>query len=199
MSDPSTSGRWRLSPTAFDRFLAALDDDRDVAAERYEQIRSKLLRFFEWRGCRFPEEHADETMTRVMRKLDEGEQILDAGTYCYGVARLVLLEALKQQDKQQEAVRSFTVSAATALPIEASDIERRLGCLEACLNDLPARQRELVVEYYRNDKASRIGARKQLAEKLGIGMNALRIRAHRLTDGLQGCVRGCVERPGLVK
>src|SRR4029077_4720264 len=115
---------------AFERFLAALAADRDAAADRYEQIRSKLLRFFEWRGGRFPEEHADETMTRVMRKLDEGEMILDAGTYCYGVARLVLLEALKQQDKQQEALRGFTVSAAAVLPIEASDIERRLGCLE---------------------------------------------------------------------
>jgi len=196
VSDTSTNGRWRLSPIAFDRFLAALDADRDAAAERYEQIRSKLLRFFEWRGCQFPEEHTDETMTRVMRKLDEGEEIRDASTYCYGVARLVLLEAHKQQDKQREALESFSVSASVALSIEASDIDRRLGCLEACMSALPARQRELVVEYYRNDKGARIDARKGLAEKLGIGMNALRIRAHRLSDGLQGCVRGCVERPG---
>src|SRR4029077_6977680 len=103
---------------AFERFLAALAADRDAAADRYEQIRSKLLRFFEWRGGRFPEEHADETMTRVMRKLDEGEKIVDAATYCYGVARLVLLEALKQQDRQRDALGSLTVPEASALPIE---------------------------------------------------------------------------------
>jgi len=196
VSDTLTNGGWRLSLIAFDRFLAALDADRGVAAERYEQIRSRLLRFFEWRGCQFPEEHADETMTRVMRKLEEGEEIRDARTYCYGVARLVLLEARKQQEKQREALGSFSVSAPAALTTETSDIDRRLDCLEACMSELTVPQRELVVEYYRNDKIARIDARRSLAERLGIGMNALRIRAHRLSDSLQRCVRGCMERSG---
>jgi DNA-directed RNA polymerase specialized sigma24 family protein len=89
---------------ALERFLASLDRDRDRAAERYEHIRARLLRFFEWRGCAFPEECADETITRVIRKIDEGTAIQDPDSYCYGVARLVLLESLKEREKEREAL-----------------------------------------------------------------------------------------------
>src|ERR1044071_7899691 len=73
---------WQLSTLALERFLASLDSDRDRAAERYEHIRTRLLRFFEWRGCAFPDECADETITRVIRKIDEGAAIQDADSYC---------------------------------------------------------------------------------------------------------------------
>jgi DNA-directed RNA polymerase specialized sigma24 family protein len=192
VSDTTTKARWRLSPVAFDRFLASLDADRDLAAERYEQIRSKLVRFFEWRGCRFPDEHADDTFNRVMRKLDEGEELRDVGTYCYGVARLVLLEALKMQDRENEALDRFHVVAAAPGPIDADDIEQRLRCLEGCMDGLSSAQRALIAEYYGS-------GRRSLAERLGIGMNALRIRAHRLSDTLQRCVSACVGRSEAVK
>jgi len=199
VSDTSTKARWHLSPVAFDRFLAALDADRDLAAERYEQIRSKLVRFFEWRGCRFPDEHADDTLNRVMRKLDEGEELRDVGTYCYGVARLVLLEALKTQDRENEALDRFHVVAAAPGPIDADDIEQRLRCLEGCMDGLSSAQRALIAEYYGSSQGERIDARRSLAERLGIGMNALRIRAHRLSDTLQRCVIACVSRSEPVK
>jgi DNA-directed RNA polymerase specialized sigma24 family protein len=201
VSDISTKARWHPSPVAFDRFLAALDTDRTRAGERYEQIRSRLLRFFEWRGTRFPDEHADDTLNRVMRKLEEGEDLRDAGTYCYGVARLVLLEALKEQERRDEALDRFQVVAAQR-PIEADEAnvdEERLGCLETCMNGLPAAQRSLIVEYYGNSEGERIRARRSLAQRLGIGMNALRIRAHRLSDTLQRCVGACVGRSATVK
>jgi RNA polymerase sigma factor (sigma-70 family) len=180
---------WQLSPRAFERFLTALDADRETAAERYELLRSKLARFFEWRGAAFPEDHADEAINRVIRKIDEGEDIRDARAYCYAVARLILLEALKKQTKEQEAFQEFHKPA----PVDDStDLEARLRCLRRCMEDLPADNRRLVRDYYRDEGAQRIGSRKRLAERLGIGMNALRIRAFRLTDKLQACVRGCV-------
>jgi hypothetical protein len=53
-----------LTPEAFDRFLGSLDIDRDRAGEKYENLRLKLLRFFEWRGALHPDLLADETLER---------------------------------------------------------------------------------------------------------------------------------------
>jgi DNA-directed RNA polymerase specialized sigma24 family protein len=184
---------WQLSRRAFERFLGALDADAQVAAERYEQLRSKLTRFFEWRGCSFPEDKADETFNRVVRKFDEGEEIRDPGSYCYGVARLVLLEAFKHQAREQQALEEYR---RTEPDSDRADLDDRLECLRRCLNGLPAAQRDLVREYFRATGTERIDSRKRLAETLGIGINALRIRAFRLSDRLQTCVGECLRSPG---
>jgi DNA-directed RNA polymerase specialized sigma24 family protein len=184
---------WQLSERALERFLAVLDRDRDAAASRYEQIRSKLLRFFEWRGCAFPDECADESITRVIRKIDEGDAIQDPDSYCYGVARLVLLEALKQREKEREALSHMPPLSASVDEVQL-EVERRLSCLRSCMKTLPADQQTLIAEYYRHDTARRIDARKALAATLGIGPNALRIRAHRLNERLSSCIGGCLER-----
>jgi DNA-directed RNA polymerase specialized sigma24 family protein len=179
---------WQLSPQSLERFLAALDADRDAAGERYEQLRSKLARFFEWRGCPFPEACADEAINRVMRRLDEGEAVQDVRAYCYAVARLVLLESFKRQAKELQASTEFHQPAPTDDP---DDAEARVTCLRRCLGQLTADDRDLVRAYYAESGARRIAARKQLAERLGISINALRLRAFRLSDRLQACVRGC--------
>jgi DNA-directed RNA polymerase specialized sigma24 family protein len=190
VSESSTQRpRWQLSRPAFERFLGLLDPDPAAAAERYEHVRARLTRFFEWRGCLFPEEPADETINRVIRRIDEGEEVRDAGTYCYGVARLVLLEALKRQVKERTASAEFHRSVPAA---DDGEMEERLRCLRRCLNDLPAAQRDFVRDYYQGEGADKIDGRKRLAQSLGIGMNALRIRAFRLSDRLQACVTGCL-------
>ena len=84
-----------LTDSAFGRLLDHLDRDRARAADRYEELRRILVRFFEWRSAPFPEELADATFDRVARKLAEGVMIENIGAYSYGVARLVALEALK--------------------------------------------------------------------------------------------------------
>jgi len=52
-------------------------------------------------------------------------------------------------------------------------------------------QRELVVEYYRDGQREKIERRRELAERLGISMNALAIRVFRLRDTLMTCVETC--------
>lgn len=194
---------WRLSKAALDRFLAALDPNPSVAAERYEQIRFKLLRFFEWRAADFPEERTDETLTRVIRKLDEGEPLRDAATYCHGVARMVLLESRRQREREREAAASFHALAAeateTAEAMKAVDalVEHRLACLRPCLAALAPDDRHLIAEYYRHDSPEQIAARKRLGSSLGIGVNALRIRAHRLRERLARCTADCLRRKGV--
>jgi hypothetical protein len=66
----TTRTKWVLTGEAFKRFLACLDADTEQAGEKYEAIRQKLVKFFDWRGAHFPEECADETINRVVRKLE---------------------------------------------------------------------------------------------------------------------------------
>ena len=92
METPFLKKEWVLTSESFGKLLARLDTDPEVAGEKYEALRRMLVKFFGWRGAPFPEEHADETLNRVTRKLDEGLVIKDMPGYCYGVARLLYLE-----------------------------------------------------------------------------------------------------------
>src|SRR5215471_11614968 len=76
-----TRRKWVLTQEAFDRLLASLGEDREVAGERYVEIRKNLVRFFEWRGSAFPEDHADETINRIAKRISEGEEIRNPGSY----------------------------------------------------------------------------------------------------------------------
>ena len=185
--------KWRLTQQALDKFLESLDPDRESAGQHYESIRLKLIRFFEWRGCSFPEEHADETIVRMIRKIDAGEEIADLHTYCFGVARLVLLEVFKQQHKEREAIENLPVPPASAEDDKAQ--ERRIECLRGCLQRMPPEQQELISQYYQGGKGEQIQVRQRLAAQLAIPLNALRIRAHRIRESLESCVRKCCGIP----
>src|SRR6476620_6942526 len=91
---------WTVTPEAFDLLLTNLDTDRDHAGRLYENIRRKLLEFFEARGSAVPDEHADETFDRVMRRMTEGEKVENAASYCYGVAKFVWIEASRGRAKE---------------------------------------------------------------------------------------------------
>ena len=106
-STPALRQKWTLTQDAFDRLLVAFDADRESAGKKYLELRGNLIRLFEWRGCPFPEEHADETVNRVARKLGEGELIREPAQYAIGVARMLLLEIRKEQTKQQENCQAW--------------------------------------------------------------------------------------------
>jgi DNA-directed RNA polymerase specialized sigma24 family protein len=71
--------------------------------------------------------------------------------------------------------------------------EIALDCLDRCLEGLTVDSRQLIVDYYQEERRAKIELRQQLAEKLGIPLNALRIRAHRIRATLEKCVTKCVE------
>src|SRR5436309_13196168 len=107
---PAPRRKWILTQEAFDKLLASFGEDRESAAEKYLEIRGNLIRFFEWRGCPFPEDHADETMNRVARKLAAGEEVRTPSAYCIGVARLLLLEIGKERAREQQAMSEMANS-----------------------------------------------------------------------------------------
>jgi DNA-directed RNA polymerase specialized sigma24 family protein len=187
-----TQQKWSLTQDSFDGLLRCLSENRDEAAEKYLEIRRNLLRFFEWRGCAFPEDHADETVNRVARKISQGEQLQNPMAYFVGVARLLLLEVQKAHAKQSQALSEMAYVAVE--PVDESDAESRVDCLRHCLQSLSAENRDLIIQYYQGDKSEKIANRKKLTELLGIPVNTLRMRALRLREKLQDCMEKCLAR-----
>jgi DNA-directed RNA polymerase specialized sigma24 family protein len=178
--------RWSLTQEAFDSLLGWLGPDREQAGRRYEEIRLRLIKIFACRGCHEPEDLADEAINRVAKKVAELEKTYsgDPALYFYGVANKVHLESLKKR------------ATAARLPpppdAQSDEVEREHACLEHCMSRLPPENRELVLQYYREDKGAKIEHRQALAEQFGIAINALRIRAHRIRATLRQCVRNCL-------
>jgi len=184
-----------LTAETFEKLLASLDADRDRAAVKYEDLRRTLIRFFEWRRAPFPEDHTDEALNRVARKLSEGMEIKNIGGYCHQVARLVCLEALSSVDNKRDPLESGNERAAATTGVdEAVEREIRLTCLDRCLESLPTEGRTLIVEYYQDESRGRIDRRKALATTLGLNREALANRAQRLRDKLEQCVTSCVNQ-----
>ena len=185
--------KWSLTRGAFEALLAALNSDRDTAAERYLEIRRNLVRLFEWRGCATPDEYADETINRCARKIDAGEEVRDVSTYCIGVARMLLLEMRRAYAREprplDEAPEPRTAPAETD-----GDAEARLECLRRCLGELSPESRHLILQYYDGDKGAKIKRRKGLGNIFGIPAGTLRMRALRLRERLQLCAGDCLRR-----
>jgi DNA-directed RNA polymerase specialized sigma24 family protein len=183
--------QWTLSQNSFDQFLAVLDPNRERAGLRYEAIRTRIVKFFEWRACRFPDDLADETLDRVMKKIAMGEQIEDPVNYAYGVARFLYLEDLKQQAREQAVVIEMPVMHAAD---EVDDEDARLTSLERCLQEISAANRSMILHYYRDERQAKIDDRKKLAERFNISVNALRIKALRIRAKLEECVLNCLKK-----
>jgi len=181
--------KWALNQEAFDKLLVAFDADRETAGRKYLEIRNNLTRFFEWRGCSFPEDHADETINRMAKRVFEGEAILNHSGYAMGVARLLLLEINKGRQREQSALAE--IGAAPDVYVPEDDDESRLTCLRSCLQTLSPDNRELILQYYQGEKGEKIENRKKLLDRLGIPVNTLRMRALRLREKLQACVEEC--------
>jgi DNA-directed RNA polymerase specialized sigma24 family protein len=183
----------QLTGDAFARLLDRLDADRSQAGERYEDLRHTLVRFFAWRGAPFPDEHADETLDRVARRLAEGVDIRNIGGYCYEVARLVFLETRKGPQARRTSLDAIEPRAIVDENAHAATLDASLTCLDNCLSQLPADSRDLIVGYYRDDKRARIVARREMAERMGLRVDALANRAQRLRNRLEQCVSACMK------
>jgi DNA-directed RNA polymerase specialized sigma24 family protein len=186
--------RWSLTREALAKFLTCLDADATRAGEQYEHIRLALVKFFDWRRAQFPEELADEAINRVIRKVDEGESLRDVPSYCLGVARLVWRESLKRPESQRADLEEIGPLAA---PSSENEEDERQACFERCLRELPPENRQIILQYYQDERRQKINNRLALTERLGIPLNALRSRVQRIRDRLEQCVVRCLKKNGL--
>lgn len=178
---------WDPSQELFNKLLEWLDSDRDAAAEKYEAIRRRLIKIFTCRGCNEAEDLADETINRVTFKVTDLVQSYtgEPALFFYGVAQKVHFEYLRKPKP--------TPPLPTPDP-NTEEVEKQHECLDGCMEKLTGENRELVLRYYGEEKQAKIDNRRQLAEELGIAVNALRIRAFRIRRELYECVRHCLEQ-----
>ena len=83
-----------LGKEHFDALLALFSTDPAEAGEKYEQIRTGLVRYFRFNGCSEADELADETIDRVACRADEFDatRSVDPTVYFYGFAANILKE-----------------------------------------------------------------------------------------------------------
>jgi len=181
-----------LTSEGFERFLALLAAEREAAGEQYELVRLKLVKYFELRMSANPDDLADETIDRVARRLAGGERIEspEVMRYVYGVARNVLLESWKNEQRQKKS--GYLTAAGDEGDQENAELQ--LDCFQECLGQISEDSRGLVLRYYQHTGRAKIDDRLALARELTIPANALRIRIHRIKSELQRCIEKCMKR-----
>jgi DNA-directed RNA polymerase specialized sigma24 family protein len=191
---------WTLTTDSLQRLLNWLDGGVGSDGHGYVEMRRRLRGFFARKNCRTPDDLADETLTRVARRLEEeGFTLAETpARYCYIVARFVFLEHLREVKAHLLVahvsgggpLQPSAASAADAAEA-ASTREQLLACLERCLEALDPLNRRIITQYYIGSERVKIDNRRALAESLGLSTNALTIRACRIRTRLEACVRQC--------
>jgi RNA polymerase sigma factor (sigma-70 family) len=190
---------WTLSKDALQRLLNWLDGGANSDGHAYIEMRRRLRDYFGRKNCRTADDLADETLTRVARRLEE-EGITRGETparYCYIVARFVLLEHLRETKVHPMVTQ---VSGDVAPQPSAADAaesagtqEKLLACLQKCVQELDPLNRRIITRYYVGSARVKIDNRRELAESLGLSVNALTVRACRIRTRLEACVRRCAD------
>lgn len=183
-----------LTQVEFNNLLSALAPDAERAAHEYELIRRKLINFFLARQADDPETATDEVINRVARRITSGEQIQNMPAYFLGVARFYLKEIYKKNVRREIALKKNPPPTLVEPEIFADEPELLTGCFRKCLEKLTDEDRRLILGYYLEEKSAKIDNRRLLSEKIGIGINALRIRAHRIRARLEICIKDCQKK-----
>lgn len=185
-----------MTQTGFDKLLATLDADRELAGAKYEALRVRLGKFFEWRNCESAEELADIVFDRIIKKIAEGEQILNINAYSATVAQFVFKEDCRRRERLFESIEDTPESRhliKSNEPLADETDDARLACLEKCLAGFSVENRRIVTAYYDTDERTMIENRKRLADSLEVSLNTLRIRVCRLKAKLEHCTKDCCE------
>jgi DNA-directed RNA polymerase specialized sigma24 family protein len=170
----------------FEIFLNWLSPEQEKIGAEYEKLRFRLMAFFSARRCFFAEELADDVINRVVILIGR-EVIENKMSYIYAVARNVYLESLRKEKSQ---VNIEDLSLAAEAPAEP-DFSNE--CLDKCLGKLPGEKRELILDYFSEDKAEKIALRRQASRDLQVNPTALRMRISRIKHDLAKCVKDCMQ------
>lgn len=186
--------------------LAWLDPDRDRAGIiLYVEIRPKLIKISERRQCPAAEELADEAINRVSHRRTDiaGTYVGDRALYFYGVLKNVYLEWLEDEKRKKKWIddEKRKKKNVNSKPLHAygvsEDVERIHQYLEKCRQRLEVPEdRDLILKYYEKERREKIDHRKQLAAGMGITLNNLRMRIHRINAILQKCIMDCLNDSG---
>lgn len=187
---------WEPPPEAWEKFLNLLDEDPNKAGDKYEEIRGRLITFFECRRCLAAERLADVSINRVIKRYFEGEVITTLMGYVFGVAKVVRLEYLTEQRNEKLVRDEFTRAGEGVVEPDTDDDEPDIlqRCFDACMAELEADDREFIKRYYEESQREKIKNRKSMAEELNISRNAVVLRAYHLRQRLKRCINKCLKK-----
>ena len=177
-----------MTPEAFGKFLRWLSHNDELAVREYQSIRTKLVRYFVHKGCTDPDELFDKTVDVVVGKIDGCETYPSPLAYCYGVARNIW-----RQDVRERKPASLDEDIAIPSYADADIHEQELKCLEDCMERLSSTDRHLITQYHQGERRGKIDTRRTLADGVG-GANTLRIKMCRIRKDLRLCVADCMSR-----
>jgi RNA polymerase sigma factor (sigma-70 family) len=192
-----------LIPTKeqFEGLMAWLGSSTEDPGDKYETIRQSLVKLFVWNGCWDAEDLADEAIDRVMRRVPEIaiDYSGDPALYFYGVARKMLKERRRQRTISSESQLLELRMTTRSQQSDEDEINRKFECLEECLGKLPADSRELILDYYQEEKRAKIDFRRQLAKRMGTDVENLRVRVFRIRAAIYKCMEKCLDTIALVQ
>ncbi|HQU85337.1 MAG TPA: sigma-70 family RNA polymerase sigma factor [Pyrinomonadaceae bacterium] len=182
--------------TGFEKLLNLLDENRENAGLKYESLRRRLIKFFDWRNCFNSEDLTDEVFERIVKKLSEGEVIQNINAYAATVAQFVFKEYCRRKELKNQSIdenpqfEQLESKEKFAEKFEETEDVRQI-CFANCLQKMDAETRNLLIAYHDTDEATMISARKRLAESLGMNLNTLRIKICRQKTKLEDCTKKC--------
>ena len=168
---------------AFEALLLRLEPGCPDHEKRYKQLRLKMVKFFAWKRAEDPDGLADETISRAVKKVSEGEEIRadNPYSYIYAIAKHVFMEYLREKKKREIIVSDLTDHL-------RSYTEESQDCRTQCLQKLSEDKLILLQKYYMGEES-----REMLAQSFNISLNALRLQVHRLKQELRACEKDCFD------
>ena len=183
-----------ISATSFELLLERLDaDDRESAGAKYIELRENLTKFFTWRGFSEADEHADESLNRAARRLGEGEAVEDLRKYIFGIARLLCFDINRAEQRKRLAFAELP----RQISADENEIRRREmqhRCLDKCLREAGDDERFFMLNYYQGTTGGKIENRKQMLAESNLSPSGFRMKALRLREKIEKCVKNCCEK-----
>jgi hypothetical protein len=186
---------WSLTQPAFDGLLASLGPDRDVAADRYLEIRRNLVASSSGEAARHPRNTLTRPSTAARGRSATERFIRDVPTYCIGIARMLLLE-----DGRDRAMQARPLDEAPEPHGRATRARRRSrsarGMPPLVPGPTPPDHRTLILSYYQGRQRATRSRTATADPNTGNSAGTLRMRALRVRASLQLCAENCVQKQG---
>lgn len=184
------------NPADLARFLLRLDPKEPNGGKKYKELLSRKAAFFNHNRCLDPDGCATEVVYRAGEKLVT-EEIENLESYCGGIARMLLFEVKKEQNRTAYIADLSEEKQDIADPriddvARKIDRERLVDCVRQCIAGLNnTDMQSLVVQYYDSYKGEQIKVRSNLAKRFNFSPGALRKRMSDIRDELETCAANC--------
>ena len=171
----------------YSRFWECLAPDTGAAGRRYVSLHRKLIGYFSTKGVSDPAAAADETLDRAAGKINDGANVPDVDSFCFGIARNIARERWRREQRESSVFQLFINNLEDN---SDEEIERIQRLLKPCFEGLSPGEQELLMAYCQVLRGrARAEHRRQLAEARQTTVQALRMIVTRLRSTLKDCVK----------